>query len=99
LEIACEYDELMVLGELNPADTDALRESLHEKGASLEELLRLVMPELMKLSSQGTAHAKTIYSAINLLRRVPPGPIFAIMASDPAFKNVGGGYWKFVERG
>jgi hypothetical protein len=99
LEIACEYDELMVLGELNPADTDALRESLHEKGVSLEELLRLVMPELMKLSSLGTAHAKTIYSAINLLRRVPPGPIFAIMASDPAFKNVGGGYWKFVERG
>ncbi|MCC7353171.1 MAG: hypothetical protein IT330_05375 [Anaerolineae bacterium] len=98
LEISCEYDELMILGELNPAEIDALRQSLYNRSVSLQELLYMVMPELTKLSSQGTAHVKTLYSAINLLRRVPPGPIFSILATDPVFSNVGGGYWKFTLR-
>lgn len=98
IEISCEYDELMILGELNPTENDGLRQSIYDKNLPLRELLYLLMPELTKLHSQGTAHVKTLYSAINLLRRVPPGPIFAILAADPAFSNVGGGYWKFAVR-
>jgi hypothetical protein len=98
LEVACEYDELMIFGEINPEEIDALRQSLYDRGISLQELLYMLAPELTKLSSQGTAHAKTLYSAVNLLRRVPPGPIFSILAADPAFSNVGGGYWKFTVR-
>jgi len=42
-------------------------------------------------------HAKTIYSAVNLLRRCPPGPILAELSARLAFVSVGGGYWRFDE--
>jgi hypothetical protein len=55
------------------------------------------MPELVKLSPQGTVHAKTIYSAVNVLRRTPPGPVFAQLSTEACFVSMGGGYWTFDE--
>jgi hypothetical protein len=40
-------------------------------------------------------HAKTIYSAVNVLRRVAPGPVFALLSTEPCFVAMGGGYWTF----
>ncbi len=91
--IGCEYDELMVLGEANPAEIDALWMRSEENGKSVSELLHQIFPELAKLNPQGTVHAKTLYSAINMERRCPPGPILAGLASTPAFMAVGDGYW------
>jgi hypothetical protein len=54
-----------------------------------------IMPELVKLSPQGTVHAKTIYSAVNILKRMPPGPIFALLSTESCFVQMGGGYWTF----
>ena len=51
-----------------------------------------------RFSPQGAVHAKTIYSAVNVLRRVPPGPILATLASNPDFEYVGNHYWKLSER-
>jgi hypothetical protein len=48
---------------------------------------------LAKLSGAGHVHAKTLYSAVNILRRIPPGPVFAEVVTHPAFKAVGNGYW------
>jgi hypothetical protein len=53
------------------------------------------MPELIKISPQGTVHAKTIYSAVNVLRRIAPGPIFALLSTESCFVPMGGGYWTF----
>jgi hypothetical protein len=57
-------------------------------------MIRLVQ-ELVKLSPQGTVHAKTIYNVVNVLRRTAPGPIFAILSVEPCFVPMGGGYWTF----
>ncbi len=54
-----------------------------------------VVPSLAPLTPQETVHAKTLYSAVNMLRRMPPGPIFAELVSNPAFQNVGDHYWLF----
>jgi len=61
------------------------------------QIMVRIMPELTKLSPQGTVHAKTIYSAVNLLKRVPPGPVFALLSSEPCFVLMGGGFWTFDE--
>jgi hypothetical protein len=45
----------------------------------------------MGLSTQGTVHIKTIYSAVNMLRRSAPGPVFAAMITSPRFQAVGAG--------
>jgi hypothetical protein len=47
------------------------------------------------LSPQNTVHAKTIYSAVNMVRRCPPGPIFAELVRQPCFISMGENYWRF----
>ncbi len=93
--ISCEYDEHLSIGEMNPEAIDRLWREVHERDESLFQTLVQLMPELIKLSPQGTVHAKMIYSAVNLLRRVPPGPIFALLSSERCFVPMGGGYWTF----
>jgi hypothetical protein len=66
---------------------------------TLASHLMEVFPSLAGLSPQNTVHAKTLYSAVNMLRRVPPGPIFAELMRNPAFKAVGDHYWQYESGG
>ena len=91
--IGCEYDELMVLGENNTTEIDSLWMQSEEDGKPISELMSEIFPELAKLNPQGTVHAKTLYSAINMEKRCPPGPILAGLANTPVFMAVGDGYW------
>jgi hypothetical protein len=91
--VSCEYDEHIILGEESEEELEALRTQLTERHASISELLAMAFPELAKLSPQGTVHLKTLYSAINVLRRCPPGPLFAALASDQSYREVGSGYY------
>jgi hypothetical protein len=38
-------------------------------------------------------HAKTVYSAVNIVRRCAPGPIFYLLISNLRFRDVGGGFF------
>lgn len=91
--IGCDYDDLMIVGEDYPAEIDSLWVRTEEDGMSLSDLMRQVFPELAKLNPQGTVHVKTLYSAINVQKRCPPGPILAGLASSSCFLAVGDGYW------
>jgi hypothetical protein len=93
--VACEFDEQMIIAEDSSAAIDTLREEAEIKGATLLQLMIRLVQELVRLSPQGTVHAKTIYSAVNVLRRTAPGPIFAILSVEPCFTAMGGGYWTF----
>lgn len=93
--LACEFDEQISIVEDSPAAIDTLREEEEARGSTLLQLMIRVVQELVKLSPQGTVHAKTIYSAVNVLRRTAPGPIFAILSVEPCFESMGGGYWTF----
>jgi len=95
--IACEYDDKLTIGEENAREIDRLWDQVHDSGESLLQTMTRIMPELIKLSPQGTIHAKTIYSAVNVLRRTPPGSIFALLSTEPRFVSMGGGYWTFDE--
>ena len=91
--IGCEYDELMILGEDDPAEIDFLWMRAEEDGKPISEVMCEVFPELAKLNPQGTVHVKTLYSAINMGKRCPPGPILAGLANMACFLAVGDGYW------
>ncbi len=95
--VACEYDEQISIGEVDPQAIEEFRAEVAARGESLLQVLIRVMPELIKLSPQGTVHAKTIYTAVNILKRTPPGPIFALLSTEPCFIPMGGGYWTFDE--
>jgi hypothetical protein len=95
--IGAEYDDLMIIGIDDLEAMDAFVDLARQQNKHLASLLRIVIPELGRSTPQGTTHVKTIYSAINVLRRYPPGPILATLRADPDFENVGGHYWKLSD--
>ena len=68
-----------------------------EKKRSFDELMLLIMRELTKSSPQGHVHAQELYAAVNLVRRVPPAPIFTLLATKPIFKHVGDLHFRLDE--
>ncbi len=68
-----------------------------EKKRSFEDLVLLVMRELTKSNPQGHVHAQELYAAVNLVRRVPPAPLFALLATSPIFKHVGDLHFRLDE--
>lgn len=95
--IGAEYDDLMILGADELEAVDALFAHTHKQKRPLAAILKTIVPALGNLTPQGTAHALTIYSAVNVMRRCPPGPILATLAAHPDFENVGGNYWKLAD--
>ncbi|HSJ55941.1 MAG TPA: hypothetical protein VLC95_02100 [Anaerolineae bacterium] len=97
LPISCDYDDLLTISVDNPRAIERLWEMSHSRDESVVDIMARLMPELVKLSPQATVHAKAIYSAVNVLKRVPPGPVFAALSTEPAFVSMGGGYWTYDE--
>lgn len=93
--ISCGYDDLMIVGTDYVAAIDALWRRADNNDRSVESLLRELFPELASLNPQNTAHAKTLYSAINMLRRMPPEPVFSELVTNPVFVPVGDHYWQY----
>jgi hypothetical protein len=91
--IACEYDELTIVTEEDPEAVNSVRARARERGLSLEQLTAEIFPELAKLSPQGTVHATTLYSAINVVTRTPPGPLLAELTTNDTYVPVGDNYW------
>ena len=93
--ISCKYDELMLIGDATPADTDRLWLNAEERDLSLYEILCNVFPELSKLNPQSTVHAKTLYSAVNVIRRFSPGVVFQELNRHECFIPMNHGYWTY----
>ncbi len=91
--IACDYDELMIVTEEDPEAMDGVRACVQEQRLSLGQLTAEIFPELAKLSPQGTVHAATLYSAVNVAMRTPPGPLLAELVTSDAYVPVGDNYW------
>ena len=91
VQIACEYDEAMIVADADPAAIDDLRRRLIEENVELSQIVEQIVPELTKLNPQGTVHAKSVYSAVNIVRRCPPGPIFYMLISNRRFRDAGSG--------
>ena len=95
--IGADYDDQIIVGVSNLAEVDKLGSEAQNKQIPLAKLLRSLIAELSRQNPQKTVHAKVLYSTLNILRRCPPGPIFATLIANPDFENVGGGYWKLSE--
>ncbi|MCP4360129.1 MAG: hypothetical protein GY796_19150 [Chloroflexi bacterium] len=96
--VGCGFDDLMIVGTDTITAIDVLWRRVESNQRSISSLLAELFPQLTKLNPQNTVHAKTLYSAINMLRRVPPGALFAELVRHPAFQPVGDHYWQFDRR-
>ncbi|PJF44603.1 MAG: hypothetical protein CUN55_03145 [Phototrophicales bacterium] len=92
--IGTEYDDLMIFGIEDLAGLDEVGRK--NRSTPFPTLLKKLMSELVRHSPQSAVHIKTLYSAVNLLKRCPPEPIMTTLASSPEFEYVGGGYWRMA---
>lgn len=91
--ITAEFNDRMVV---HVPDFKTL-DPVWEKKRSFEDLVLLVMRELSKSNPQGHVHAQELYAAVNLVRRVPPAPIFCLLAENPVYKHVGDLHFRLDE--
>lgn len=91
--VSSEFDDLAAVAVDNPEEIDALRQRFER--VSLESLLDRAFGGLAGLSLQRAVHAMTLYSVLNLIRRLPPGPILATLALSPKYVSLGDNYWAY----
>ncbi len=89
----CEFDDLAAIGVSDPEAIDALAERL--RTLPIEAIVERVFRELATLTLQRAVHAATLYSAVNLFRRLPPAPLLAILASGKQYQALGDHYWAY----
>ncbi len=94
--IGAGYDELLIFGAEDIEGVDSIWAATRDRRRSLVEIMRDIIPELARLNPQNSVHAKTLYGAVNIVRRSPPGPIFAALSVRSDFQHVGGPYWRLA---
>ena len=92
-EIACDYDELMIMATGDLEGLEQLWKHVRQQGCSLSQIVKDVFTELVKLSPQGNVHAATLYSAVNAVIRTPPGPVLEVLVTGDRYAPVGDNYW------
>ena len=95
--VGTAYDDLMVVGLIDPSALDEAWLKGGQNKMPLDRLVAHVFRELAKLNPQSAVHAQSLYSGVNVIRRLPPAPIFAELLTRPYYLHVGDLYWRFDE--
>lgn len=93
--ITAEFNDRMTFAIPSVDTVDQLW--LQDRKKSFEKLVAELIRELSKLTPQAHVHAQELYSAVNIVRRVPPAPLFALLASSPEFVHVGDLHFRLRE--
>ena len=95
--ISAEFNDRMAFAIPSMQAVDQLWLQQDRK-RSFEKLVADMIREMSKLTPQGHVHAQELYSAVNIVRRVPPAPLFALLGSKPEmFTHVGDLHFRLNE--
>ncbi len=95
--IACDYDERRVIFVPDLENVDQAFSQASKNRQPLDKLIKGMLRELSKLTPQGHVHAEELYSALNILRRVPPAPLLAALVSSDNYVHIGDLYFRLAE--
>ncbi|MBI4731084.1 MAG: hypothetical protein HY781_02955 [Chloroflexi bacterium] len=95
--LTTEFNDRMVVAVPDAAGVDAACEQLTKQRVPFEKLVANMMQELTKMNVQGHVHAQELYSALNIIRRCPAGPLLAHLSQSPAYKHVGDLHFRITE--
>ena len=96
-QISAELNDRMAIAVPDPKAVDAARDQVAKSRLPFEVLTKNLMRELTKLSPQGHVHIQELYAGINILRRVPPAPLMALLATSPEYAHVGDLHFRLDE--
>lgn len=95
--ITATIDDRMVISVPDPEALDGVWRQIKTDKIPFERSVVDMFRELSKLTAQSHVHAIELYAAVNLVRRAPPGPIFALLASRPWFDHLGDFYYRMSD--
>lgn len=87
--VSAAYDDRMAIAIPDPNAIDQVWVRMQKERPPFEKVVVTIVRELTKLNPQGHVHASELYAAINVVRRVPPAPILALLGSRSWFIHVG----------
>lgn len=94
--ISAEFNDRMAFAIPSAEAVDQLW--LQTNPRPFEKLVADMIREMSKLTPQGHVHAQELYSAVNIVRRVPPAPLFALLSSKPEFVHVGDLHFRLADQ-
>ncbi len=96
--INAKFEDRMILAIPDVDAQDNAWKISQESKKQFETLVRNMMRDLGKLNPQGHVHAQELYSAVNLLKRCPPAPLFSLLATRPWAEHVGDLYFHLNDK-
>jgi hypothetical protein len=90
--VSAEFNERMAIAV--PAYDTVDQAWTQTAKRSLDQLVVSMIREMSKLTPQGHVHAQELYSAVNIVRRVPPAPLFALLQTKDEISHVGDLHFK-----
>jgi hypothetical protein len=96
--ITADYNERMAIAIPAVEALDELWRKRANNPLPFKTTLKTTMRELAKLNPQGHVHSVELYSALNCIRRCPPGLVFSMLASNPEFDAVGDLYYRLNDK-
>jgi hypothetical protein len=95
--IATPVDDRMAIAIPDKKALDPLWQNQPRDQQPFERLVVNTVRDLARLNPQSHVHFSELYAALNVVRRVPPGPIMALLASRPWFIHVGDMHYRLSE--
>ncbi len=95
--ITAEFNERMVIAVPDVPGVDEASLQMAKQHLSFEQLVTNMMKELVKMNVQGHVHAQELYSALNIIRRCPPGPLMTYLAGNSKFTHVGDLHFRLAD--
>jgi len=95
-EVRYKHDPLMFIAETRFEEMESLEWEAGIVGKPIFEVMCDLFPALAE-SEGDTVHAKTLYQAVNLVRRCAPATVFGELSQRVCFDPVGDGYWAYDE--
>ena len=93
--VSAEFNDRMAFAIPSMEAVDQLW--LQNNRRPFDKLVADMIREISKLTPQGHVHAQELYSAVNIVKRVPPAPLFALLSSKPEFVHVGDLHFRLGE--
>ncbi len=97
-KVTTEFDERMAIYVENSPQLDTFWESNNRKEANITRQIELVFRELARDNPQGIIHFNAVYSAMNMLRRIPPKLLYSILLQEESIRRIDQMYFKLVEK-
>jgi hypothetical protein len=95
--VSAPFDDRMAIAIPDIEALDQVWARPNRDHQPFERLVTNMVRELAKLNPQGHVHASELYAALNVVRRLPPAPMLALLASHPGFVHVGDLHFRLAD--